>query len=65
MTKQHKGCTDFYLKQPYQRGCECECHVGSAGDAGADSDSAVPGTGSVHREDAVRRPAKRRTKSVG
>ena len=64
MTRYHETCTDFYLQQSYQSGCDCECHVGSAGDASADSDGAVPDTGSVHSTNAVRRQTKRKTASL-
>lgn len=26
ITKDHKQCTEFYLKQSFSRGCICSCH---------------------------------------
>jgi hypothetical protein len=29
MTGTHDECANFYLKQPYNRGCVCVCHLTS------------------------------------
>jgi hypothetical protein len=37
MDGNHQRCADFYLKQPYSRGCICACHGDSASnDASSD-----------------------------